>query len=362
MLPSVGALGGVPETAMLQFVLEKEIGAAEGRNSKVYLGTDVQLDAPLVYKQVPLASMPDRDAYWAEARRLHDARHRHVVPIKYACETPDYVYLAMPYYPGGSLHARLDTGPMTVREVVRCGLEFLMGLHHAHVRGVIHFDVKPTNIFFDATGAAALADFGLSRKVDGLGLAEQPSFYRPHTVPERDYAMHLTKAADVYQAGLTLYRMCVGNLAWSAELARLGGPGSSKFEDAVRKGTFPDRKAFPLHIPNRLKTLIREALKPQPDDRTQTALDLMLQLAAVDTRLDWQWARVTDTHQEWRLAREGQQSVLRLTLREVSPGKWWVEVRREGVNPARLHSRCLEGVSEGTARKHVEAIMGQEES
>lgn len=358
-LHPAGGLGAVPETGTLRFRLIKDIGGSQGRSSEVFLGEDLQLNATFAYKRMPIAKMASPDMYWEEARRLHEARHRHVVPIKYACETPTHVYMAMPYFPAGSLHTRLDAGPMTVREVVRCGLEFLMGLHHAHVRNVVHFDVKPSNVFFDSSGAATLADFGLSRVVGGLGLAEQPSYYRSHMVPEREYTATLTKASDVYQSALTLYRMCIGNAAWSAAIAALGGKNSSKFTDAVVKGAFPDRKALPLHVPSTLKSLIRRGLEVDPDKRTATALDLLLELAAVDKRLDWQWTRVSSTHDEWRLKRE--QATIRVTLREVSEGKWWAEAHREGAYPARLTKRCLENASLLVAKKHVEGIMGGED-
>lgn len=358
-LHPAGGLGAVPETATLKFSLAKDIGGSQGRSSQVFLGTDLQLNTTLAYKRVPTGQMPSREAFWDEARRLHEARHRHVVPIKYACETPTHVYLAMPYYPAGSLHSRLDIGPMTMRETVRCGLEFLMGLHHAHVRDIVHFDVKPSNVFFDTSGAAALADFGLSRVVGGLGLADQPSYYRAHMVPEREYTATLTKASDVYQAALTIYRMCVGNAAWSAQITALGGRNSTKFAEAVIKGTFPDRKAFPVHVPARLKTLLRRALETDPDKRTATALDLLLELAAVDKRLDWQWRPVNSTHEEWVLPIE--QATLRLTLRDAGNGKWWAEAHRDGVKTTRLSIRCLQDVSQAAAKKRIETIMGEEE-
>jgi eukaryotic-like serine/threonine-protein kinase len=352
--PAAG-LGPAPETATLQFTLGDNIGANEGRKSTVYLGRDLQLDAELVYKKIPVTSIAAKEEYWDEARRLHDARHPHVVPIKYACEQHGFVYLAMPYYSAGSLQRRLNQGAMTVREIVKCGLEFLMGLHHAHVRGIVHFDVKPTNVLFDPSGAASLADFGQSRKVDGLGLAEQPDFYYPHAAPERNYASKLTKVSDVFQAGLTLYRMGVGNAAWYAQIQALGGSGSSKFGDAVVKGTFPDRKAYPIHIPSRLRTLIADALAVDPDKRTPTALDLMLALAAVDQRLDWRWSRTVPAGEEWFYERDS--TDLRLRLRETNPGKWAGEVFREGAKSTFLKTKSIANVSEEVARKHLERYM-----
>ena len=357
-LPLIAGSSSSLATGTLSFELESEIGKGEGRSSTVHIGRDPQLGAILVYKRIPISKMPDRATYFDEARRLHEARHPHVVPIKYACQDADHIYFAMPHYVGGSLNALLAKRALTVREIVKYGLGFLMGLHHAHVRGMIHFDVKPTNILLDASGAAALADFGLSRKVDGLGLADQPSHYEPHAAPERDASSTLSKASDVYQAGLTIYRMCVGHLPWEEQIATMGGVGSSKFGDAVVKGSFPNRAGLPLHIPKSLKKLIKRALEVAPDARTSSVLDLLVQLAAVDSRLDWQWTDLAGKGQEW--VSRSDRSPRRISLVPKS-GKWSVDVHRVKGKQARLHTQCLEGVSESAARLHVEALLGQDD-
>lgn len=284
-LQIVPGFAPAPTLANITFTRGTRIGVGQGMNSEVYLAHDHQLDAQLVMKYVPKAKIPQATDYFAEARRLHDARHRHVVDIKYACSDDTHLYLAMPYYRGGTLHTLLETRFLSVREIVRYGLEFLSGLHHVHVKGLVHLDVKPTNVLLDDADTAALADFGLSREVTGHGLAEMPLVYVPHMPPERLSAMEVAKSADVFQAGLTLYRMCVGNAEFERQQAALG----SQLHHAILNGTFPDRTRFLPHIPPRLRDVVTTALAVDPDARHKTVLDLMNALARVDEALDWRY-------------------------------------------------------------------------
>jgi len=323
----------------------------------VFVGLDHQINAELVFKRIPKAALRSHDEFFAEGRRLHESRHRHVVPVTYAVEDTEFVYLAMPYFGRGSLQALLKTRCLTAREIVRLGLDFLMGLHHAHVRGVLHFDVKPTNVFVDDSGAALLADFGQSRLTDPLGTATAPPMYELHLPPEAFSHSRLTSASDIYQAGLTLYRMCVCASGWENQIKRAGTKLSSALGDSVAKGKFPDRHAFPEHIPTRLRTLITKAMNPDPDKRWPTVLDFMNQLCTVDGALDWQPRPQDGGGMVWELSK--QQSGKRVELLPDATGlKWRVEVSRFGANPARLKSECLSESSEVVARQHARQRLG----
>ena len=164
-------------SATIDFELLNRIGAAEGHNSEVYLAQDPQLEATIVVKKIPKTSFRSVTEYYAEAKRLYDARHPNVVAVKYACEDADSVYLAMSHYVRGSIGALLDRRRVTNREIVRYGLDVLNGLHHVHTRGMVHFDVKPSNVLLDQSDRAALSDFGMSRHLRSDGLATTEALY-----------------------------------------------------------------------------------------------------------------------------------------------------------------------------------------
>lgn len=301
-------------TGELEFTLGDEIGAGEGRNSCVFLARDHQLDADLVVKRVPKSSFDDVDEYFAEAKRLYFSRHPNVVEIKYACAKNDYIYLAMPLYERGSVQSLLRERQLTVREIVRIGLDFLTGLHHVHTRGLIHFDVKPTNVLLDASGKAALSDFGLAKHTDSTGLAEAAAMYDAHWTPEFLLSSHLSSVSDIYQAGLTLYRMCTTPAEFDAQLQALL---PNRLEQAIIAGRFPDRSAFPAHIPQRLRRIIRRALEPEPENRYPTVLDLANDLATVDQWLDWRHTHDAAAGEEvWEMVRGVQRLAIRLVERD----------------------------------------------
>jgi serine/threonine protein kinase len=276
------------ERVELDLEFRREIGQ-EGRNSRTYEAFDPQLNAVIVVKKVLRSDFADVDGYFKEAQRLYDARHPNVVPIYFACRTPDEICLAMPLYTG-SVHSLLERQSLTVREIVKYGLGFLSGLHHVHVRGLLHLDVKPSNVLIDRADRAALADFGLAQRVDADGLAEQDIMYRPHRVPEALTGSKVGAPADIYQAGLTLYRMAMGGSSLDDQWATFGIDDQEAYR-AVLRGELPDRSngAFPAHIPSNLKRLIQRALEVDPDARFGTVLDLLAELAKVDQYLDWRY-------------------------------------------------------------------------
>jgi len=148
-----------------------------------------------------------------EARVAGGIDPRHVVPILELGEADGITYLAMPYYDGGSLAQRIaQRGALEIDETVQLAAQLGRGLDELHNRGVLHRDVKPSNILLDGAGGAALSDFGLARAADSTRLtAEGQILGTPHYLaPELIEGLEASEATDVYALGCVLYECLVG--------------------------------------------------------------------------------------------------------------------------------------------------------
>ena len=154
-----------------------------------------------------------RSRFLREARVARRIKSRHVVPILDVGEEPEGTYLAMPYFPQGSL-ARLlrETGYLSLDRTVRLAAELGRGVDALHDHGILHRDVKPSNVLLADDGTAALADFGLARASDSTRLTEEGQLLgTPHYLaPELIEGLEATRASDLYGLGCVLYECVVG--------------------------------------------------------------------------------------------------------------------------------------------------------
>ncbi|PFG11404.1 serine/threonine-protein kinase [Marinobacter sp. LV10MA510-1] len=296
--------------AELQFELKEDIGA-EGRNSDVFVAHDKQLDTELVVKRIRKnqINQDQLEEFYAEAKLLHLGSHPNVVPIHYACEDAEYVYMALPYYRAGSLKKVMNQQFLTTREIVRYACNFLSGLHHIHTKGLLHFDIKPDNILLSHRNEGLLSDFGLAVLTNAHGLAQQKKFYVKMLPPERFQDREFSSAFDIYQAGLTLYRMANGDRNFDQQFEPFvidESFNSELFIAAVCEGRFPDRNAFLEHIPQRLRNVIKKCLEVNPDRRYKSVLHIVNDLSDIDgAELDWRYEENQNCRQWFKENKSG---------------------------------------------------------
>lgn len=299
----------------------------EGRNSEVLKVRDTCLDTVMAVKKIQKGSnaLPNPNEYFNEARILYANPHPYVVQVNYACQDTDFVYIAMPLYKNGSLSKYMAGRFLTLGEIVRFSCQFLSGLHNIHSKGLIHFDIKPDNILLSDRNEAVLSDFGLAKYCDDDGFALPNQLYGSHMPPESfDIGEH-TYLLDIYQAGLTMYRMCVG----SAEFKRqfdlyrdtTGKIDADRFVTDLKAGRFPDRLKFKAHIPSKAKNAILKCIESEPDNRYQSAIEIINDFSDIDERyFDWQYS-IDNGVEKWekRTSKGGQKCIeLHPDLRSVA--------------------------------------------
>ncbi|MBX9580912.1 MAG: serine/threonine protein kinase [Gemmataceae bacterium] len=208
-----------------------------------------------------------------EALVARAVAHPHVVRVHRFVTHPDLPtpFYLMEHLPGGPItRARGDLPADLGRLADVCD-----ALHHVHSRGLVHADVKPSNILPRADGSAVLTDFGLSATTAGpvttpnaFFLDESPAGPPAGTpgymAPEVLAGGRADARADVYAAGVVLYELAVGTRPFS-------GTNPFALEYQVRASDGPDRDGPAADVPDPVWAVIRRAMAARPDDRFPTA-------------------------------------------------------------------------------------------
>jgi len=335
--------------AEVSFDLQQEIGH-EGRNSRVHVAYDPNLDSQIVVKTITKATL-DVDAYFSESRLLYKSVHPNVVPILYACEDTNSIYLAMPYYQRGSLHKAMTSSFLTAREVIRYTVHFLSGLHNVHSKGLVHLDVKPDNILLTDSNEALLSDFGLAKKTNYSGFAEQDRMYLKILPPEYFQTGALDVRSDVYQVGLTLYRMVNGDHAFYQQFDQYGDRNNfdrAQFKFDLVNERFPNRNYYLEHVPQRFRKIIAECLKSDPLERYKGVTEIVSALADIsDPELDWRYHIESSGARVW--SKSADNSAIQLCIEP--SGQSYAQKTREGGSPRRITEYCCDGLKPSELRK-----------
>jgi eukaryotic-like serine/threonine-protein kinase len=193
---------------------------ARGGMADVYLATDLMSGERIAVKMLRAAS--DYERFRIEADVLRRIDHPGIVGMLDVGDHDGFAYIAMEYVDGPSLRDLLlgEDGFDHVR-VGEIGRDVAAGLAHAHVRGIVHRDVKPANVLVDTSGRARLADFGIARVADVAGLTATGMTMgtAAYLAPEQVSGGDVDPPADVYSLGLVLLEAFTRSPAFSGTTA-----------------------------------------------------------------------------------------------------------------------------------------------
>jgi serine/threonine protein kinase len=202
-----------------------------------------------------------------EARAAGEVRHKHLVPITDAGEVEGRPYLAVAYVRGRTLEDHLARDDrMSLEEIVRIVAHVASGLDALHAAGIVHRDVKPSNVIIDPTGSANLTDFGLA-KGRTYTVLTQPGMVMgtlDYLAPEMLRGAEATAASDIYALGCLTYECTAGRTPFA---------DSSMYELASAHLTLepPDPCSDRPDAPDGLSWAILQALAKEPEKRPPTA-------------------------------------------------------------------------------------------
>ena len=206
-----------------------------------------------------------RRRFLREARAAGAVRHKHLVPVLDAGEAGDRRYLVMPYVPGRNLDNRLADGPLPVSELVQILAEVASGLDALHRAGLVHRDVKASNVLLDEQGSAALTDFGLAKRDDWSRLTKMGQVMGTvdYIAPELLRGEQATPASDLYALGCVTYEMVAGRPPFEGGMFEVGMAHLEKQP--------PDPTASRPDAPRSLGQAVQLALEKDPRRRPPTA-------------------------------------------------------------------------------------------
>ncbi len=219
-----------------------------------------------------------RERFAREGRAAAAVVHEHVVAIYNVEADGALPFLIMQYVPGRSLEARVaEDGQLGVEELLRIGMQSAAGLAAAHAQGLVHRDVKPSNILLeDTVERAVLTDFGLARAMDDASLTQTGILAgTPHYMsPEQAMGDAIDHRSDLFSLGAVLYFMATGHPPFRASgaLAVLHRICQDKHRPVWQVNK---------DVPAELSDLIDRLLEKKPGRRLATAEDVRAALAAL---------------------------------------------------------------------------------
>jgi len=260
-----------------RYKIEEPLGV--GGSSQVYLARDQALNRDVALKVLDPGAAADgntRRMFVKEARALAQLSHPNIVAVYDVGEVDGSPFIVMEYLAGGSLKQKIEgTGPLKPGDAVRVAIEVANGLAFAHSKGIIHADLKPSNILFDANETAKICDFGIARTPQED--ADTPQLYATamYVAPERVEGKTTTVQSDVYGLGLVLYEALVGKPPFTSSNAAV------LLRDHVVRQPVPPSHLRPS-VPKELDTVALKALAKQPSLRYQKASDFAVALQRIE--------------------------------------------------------------------------------
>ena len=213
-------MNGLVGRTIGRYRILEQIG--QGGMSSVYRAVDVTTSRTVAIKIISpyLANEAQFQArFEREIQLLRRLQHPNIIPILDFGEAEGLAFIVMPFLASGTLHERLQAGPLDPIRGGRIVDQLASGLSYAHENGVIHRDVKPSNVLLDEQGNAVLSDFGFARPQDasqnltGSALIGTPAYMSP----EQCRGEPIDARSDQYSFAIMLYQITTGQLPFDGE-------------------------------------------------------------------------------------------------------------------------------------------------
>ncbi len=283
-----------------RYRIEKLLGT--GGMGKVYLAYDREIDRTVALKLVrpELAADPKVMARFRQELQLASrVSHRNIVRIHDLGEVDGVKFISMAYVEGSDLHeAMRKEGRLPFPRVLEIARQLCAALEAAHAEGVMHRDLKPRNILINTAGQACISDFGLAKAIgDDAGTMTRTTDFLGtplYMSPEQFESHNLDHRSDIYSLGLIFYEMVTGEVPFSGE-------STVQVMYSRMTQTPKNPKALVRDLPDWFSAIITKCLAKNPDDRYQSAAEILRDLDAGKSPRRSLKARVPRPNRTWAL-------------------------------------------------------------
>jgi eukaryotic-like serine/threonine-protein kinase len=251
-----------------RYQIVQEIG--KGSMGVVYKAHDPNLDlmvALKVLRQDRVESEAFVKRFLAEARVLGRLDNRNIVRVYNVDEDQETVYIAMEFIEGEALSDRMQKKRFTPEEIIELGATISSSLGYAHQKGIVHRDVKPSNILIKSDGSLKITDFGIAH-IQDTSAAEMTQAGEilgtpAYMSPEQIKSQQVDGRSDLFSLGIILYELCAGTRPFK------GGNISAIFQ-AITQEEPVDIARINRTIPDKLASIIMKCLRKRPEERFAT--------------------------------------------------------------------------------------------
>lgn len=246
------------------YIIERLVG--EGGMSWVYLAVDKYDGTRVAVKRLKDEYSSDPDfvkRFEQEARIMSTLQHPNVARVLAYIPRADEFLLVEEYLPGGSLADVIAEGPVAEKQALAWCRDALLGINSAHELGILHRDLKPGNMMFDAAGNIKITDFGIAKVFGSPKLTRTrsemgtPAYMSPEQIRLPQDAYHLT---DVYSMGVVLYELLTGRVPFERD-----GDFDTK-QAVIKEPPLPPRRHNP-NISKDLEDIVLKAMEKDPGQR-----------------------------------------------------------------------------------------------
>jgi len=265
-----------PGAMIAQYRLVRHLGG--GGMGVVYQAVDTRLDRTVALKFLAAHVTSERSArerFLVEARSAAALDHPHICTVLEIGETPaGRPFIAMPYYDGESLKARIKRGPLEITEALEIGSQLAHGLEAAHRIGIVHRDMKPANVMITSEGIAKIVDFGIAKMTD-VAITQTGSTIGTlaYMSPEQAIGGEVDHRTDLWSLGVILYEMLTGSRPFT-------GNGEQALRQAIVESVAAPLPPSTSEAVPRLRGILERALAKDPDHRYASASELAIDLEA----------------------------------------------------------------------------------